>query len=194
MIIIHHGSGVRQAVADLMEGKTLIKPPYTDLKTEQVKELVEVYSQVWPQEDALLIAGPLDEANPSTLDVLLKRIEEPFEGAPELILWATDLGSVPDTIRSRCGERYHYQPQGEHPLYHKAERLYTAYKEQKLVDLCDTLRGVGKGDYRAILEAYAEVLVEKGDTDLWDEGLKRLLKRPRMSQVALYGYFVGGGL
>lgn len=191
MIIIHHGSGVTQALAELEEGKTVLER-YSDLKTDQVKELVEVYSQVHPQKNPTLIAGPLDEANPSVLDVLLKRIEEPLEGCPELILWAKDYGSVPETIRSRCGEKYHYQPQGTHPLYSKAERLYNAFKEQDMVELCSTLRSVGKSDYRAILEAYSEVLVEEGDMDLWDEEFKRLLKRPRMSQVALYGYFVGG--
>jgi hypothetical protein len=190
MLIIHHGSGVRGALADLMEGKTLVKPPYSDLKTDQVKELVEVYSQVWPQKNPLLIAGPLDEANPLTLDVLLKRIEEPFEGAPELLLWAHDLGSVPDTIRSRCGERFHYQPTGQHPLYSLGERFYSSIKSGSLPDLCSALRSTPKGEYRGVLEAYVEVLVDKEDLEGYDEGLKRLLKRPRMSQVALYGYFL----
>ena len=191
MIIIHHGSGVTQALAELEEGKTVLKN-YSDLKTGQVKELVEVYSQVHPQKNPLLIAGPLDEANPSVLDVLLKRIEEPLEGCPELILWARDYGSVPETIQSRCGEKYHYQPQGSHPLYSKAESLYISIREGNLVDLCSTLRSVGAEDYRAILEAYIEVLVEEGAMELWDSELKRLLKRPRMSRVSLYGYFIGG--
>ena len=191
MIVIHHGSGVEQALAELLEDKTLVKPAYVDLKVDAVRDLVEAYSQVWPHKNPCLLAGPLDEANPSTLDVLLKRIEEPLKGAPELLLWAKDYGSVPDTIRSRCSERYHYQPEGRHTLYTSGERLFDAVKEGSLVDLCDTLRHIGKDDYRGVLEAYVEVIVERGGWDQYTEGLKRLLKRTRVSQVALYGYFLG---
>jgi hypothetical protein len=194
MITIHHGSGVETAIAELLEGKTLIKPPYDDLKVDPVKDLVEAYSQVWPHKNACLLAGPLDAADPSTLDILLKRIEEPFENAPELILWAHDYGSVPETIRSRCSERYHYQPQGQHELYMLGEQLYDAIESSSLVDLSNTLRRVGKGQYRAILEAYVEVLVEREGWEHYTDGLKRLLGRKQMSAVALYGFFLGEDL
>lgn len=191
MLFIHHGSGVERALADLMDGKTLVKPPYRDLKTEQVKELVEVYSQVWPQNNPLLVAGPLDEANPQTLDILLKRIEEPYPNAPELILWARDYGSVPETIRSRCGERFHYQPQPQHPLYEQAERLYKAIKDSNLVQVSDSLKKIDKGQYRDFLEAYVDVLIEEEDMTLYDEGLKKILSRPLVRKVCVYGHFLG---
>jgi hypothetical protein len=174
-----------------MEGKALIKPPYTDLKTEQVKELVSVYSQVWPHDNPLLVAGPLDEANPQTLDILLKRIEEPFPNAPELILWARDYGSVPETIRSRCGEKFHYQPQPLHPLYEDARVLYTALQDSALVQVSDSLKKIEKGQYRAFLEAYVDVLVDEGGMGRYDEDLKRVLKRPLVRKVCVYGYFLG---
>ena len=191
MLFIHHGSGVERALADLMEGKTLVKPPYRDLKTDQVKELVEVYSQVWPQNNPLLVAGPLDEANPQTLDILLKRIEEPYPNSPELILWARDYGSVPETIRSRCGERFHYQPQPQHPLYEDAEKLYNGLKADNLVLVSDCLKKIDKGQHRAFLEAYVDVLVEEEDMDLYDEGLREVLSRPLVRKVCVYGYFLG---
>ena len=192
MIIIHHGSGVEGALGELLEYKNLIKPPYKDLKADQVRDLVETYSQVWPIRDAALLAGPLDEANPSTLDILLKRIEEPLEGSPELILWARDYGSVPATIRSRCGEQYHYQFVGQHVLYGLAETLLNAFLERNLVVVSDCLRKVDTGQYRGFLEAYVEVVLDKKLVGLYTEDLKRVLKRTRVSQVALYGFFLGG--
>ena len=177
MLFIHHGSGVERALADL--------------KTDQVKELVEVYSQVWPQNNPLLVAGPLDEANPQTLDILLKRIEEPYPNSPELILWARDYGSVPETIRSRCGERFHYQPQPQHPLYEDAEKLYNGLKADNLVLVSDCLKKIDKGQHRAFLEAYVDVLVEEEDMDLYDEGLREVLSRPLVRKVCVYGYFLG---
>lgn len=191
MLFIHHGSGVEIALSDLMEGKTLIKPPYQDLKTDAVKELVEMYSQVWPQDNPLLVAGPLDEANPQTLDILLKRIEEPYPSAPELILWARDYGSVPETIRSRCGERFHYQPQTQHPLYEDAKTLCKALSDENLVLVSDCLKKIEKGQHRAFLEAYVDVLVDEGLVDLYDDDLKAVLKRPHVRKICVYGYFLG---
>lgn len=191
MLFIHHGSGVERALSDLMEGKDLVKPPYRDLKTEAVKDLVETYSQVWPYENPLLVAGPLDEANPQTLDILLKRIEEPFPNAPELILWAKDYGSVPETIRSRCGERFHYQPKPPSPLYDQAKALYLALSTQTLVRVCDELKKLENGQYRDFLEAYVDVLVDEGDMERYDDELKKVLRRPLVRKVCVYGYFLG---
>ena len=191
MLIIHHGSGVERALSDLMEGKTLVKPPYVDLKTEAVKELVEVYSQVWPQDNPLLVAGPLDEANPQTLDILLKRIEEPFPDSPELLLWARDYGSVPETIRSRCGEKFHYQPQPQHPLFDDAKVLLEGLLDENLVLVSDCLKKIEKGQHRAFLEAYVDVLVDEGQVNLYGDDLKSILKRPHVRKVCVYGYFLG---
>lgn len=191
MILIHHGLGVETGLGELLEGKTLVKPPYRDLKADAVRDLVEAYSQTWPHKNPTLVAGPLDEANPSTLDILLKRIEEPYVGAPELILWAYDFGSVPETIRSRCGERYHFAPPTRHRLYEEGERLFEALLQDNLLGVCGVVGSLSKDDYRGILEALVEVSVKRGDLRFYTEGLKSLLRRPQMSQVALYGYFLG---
>jgi hypothetical protein len=192
MIVIHHGSGVETALGELLEDKNLVKPPYKDLKADAVRDLVDTYSQVWPIRNPVIVAGPLDEANPSTLDILLKRIEEPLEGSPELILWARDYGSVPPTIRSRCGEQFHYQFVGQHELYQLAETLLKGLLEKNLVVVSDSLRKVDTGQYRAFLEAYVEVILDREEVDLYTEDLKMVLRRPRVSQVALYGFFLGG--
>lgn len=191
MIVIHHGSGVEKGLADVLEDKTLVKPPYDDLKTDKVKDLVEVYSQVWPVENPALVAGPLDEANPSVLDILLKSIEEPLEGSPELILWARDLGSVPDTIRSRCGEKYHYQPEGRHLLFTQAESVLDAVLNSDMVSLSGVLSTLDSKSCRDFLEAYVEVILERGVLDLYSDRLKSILRRTRVSVVAVYGFFLG---
>jgi hypothetical protein len=191
MIKIHHGSGVETALSEIIEEMTLVRPPYDDLKTDKVKDLVEVCSQVWPQNNPCVLVGPLDGADPSTLDILLKTIEEPLEGSPYLILWAHDYGSVPATIRSRCSEKYHFQPSGRHALYSLAERLLKAHKEDNLLNVCRALSEVPKEETRGILEAFLEVVVEKGEWEVYTEEFKELLKRKTMSVTALYGFFLG---
>lgn len=191
MIKIHHGPGVEAGVAELLEDKTLVRPPYRDLKVDAVRELMEAYTQPWPYVNPTLVAGPLDEANPSTLDILLKRIEEPLSGSPELVLWAYDFGSVPDTIRSRCGEVYHFAPPTRHRLTEQGERLYGAIKQDNLVGVSEVLGSLQKEDYRGILEALVEVMGLREDYELYTEDLKGLLRRSVISQVALYGHFMG---
>ena len=192
MIIIHHGTGVESGLAEALEGKNLVKPPYENLKTDSVRDLVDTFSKIWPIDNPVLVAGPLDEADPSVLDILLKRIEEPLEGSPELVLWARDYGTVPDTIRSRCGEQYHYQPVGQHTLYRHAEGMLEAVLSNNLVDMSDILRNVEGKQSRDFLDAYVEVLLDRGELQLYEDSLKRVLRRKRVSQVALYGYFLGG--
>ena len=82
MIIIHHGTGVESGLAEALEGKKPCKAPYENLKTDSVRDLVDTFSKIWPIDNPVLVAWPLDEADPSVLDILLKRIEEPLEGSP----------------------------------------------------------------------------------------------------------------
>ena len=191
MIIIHHGNGVQTALGDILEDKTLIHPPFKDLKVEAVKTLVELFTQNHPQHNPCLVAGPLDDAEPSTLDILLKRIEEPVQYAPELVLWANDYGSVPLTIRSRCGEKYHYAPQIEHEKILTARSLYKALKDKNELEVFSLLKRVEKGSERAVLEAYLEVLVEESDCGKYDETLKRVMNVKRLNKTLLVGYFNG---
>jgi hypothetical protein len=82
----------------------LLHEPFGDagLKVGEAREFVALLQCPPVGEDAgSVVAGPLDYAAPKSTDVLLKTIEEPF---PHVfpVLWATDLGGVAATIRSRC--------------------------------------------------------------------------------------------
>lgn len=193
MIFIHHGRGVEQGLAEVLEDKYLIVEPISDLKVASVKHLVELYSQVYPYKNPCLVAGPLDEADPSTLDILLKRIEEPIRNAPELILWARDLGGVPDTIRSRCGEKYHYAPPQEHEKYEEGLIVFKALKEGDLGKVLSVLKDLKAGDERGLLEAFVEAILASNEYELYSEPLKRLVSRTRISKASLYGFFLGLG-
>lgn len=191
MIFIHHGRGVEGGLAETLEGYNLVHDPISDLKVAGVRLLVSLFTQVYPHKNPCLLAGPLDEADPSALDILLKRIEEPTPNSPTLILWAHDLGGVPDTIRSRCGERFHYAPQIEHDLYEEASSFFALFRADKLLRAMQVLAKVQKGSERAFLEAYVEVLLAEGATEFYGEELRALLGRKRISHSALQGFFLG---
>lgn len=191
MIFIHHGRGVKNGLAEELEGYDLVHEPITDLRVDGVRLLVSLFTQVHPYKNPCLVAGPLDEADPSALDILLKRIEEPTPNSPTLFLWANDLGGVPDTIRSRCGEKFYYAPHSEHDLYEDAEALYCSLREDNLLRGLKVLAKVEKGSERSFLEAYLEVLIKEEDTDLYTDELRSLLGRKRISSSALKGYFLG---
>lgn len=192
MILIHHGAGVEDGVRVVLEKYSLVKPPYESLKAAEVRDLVSSFNQAWPIPNAAILAGPLDEADPSTLDILLKSIEEPLEGSPTLILWARDYGAVPLTIRSRCGEKYHYAPPLPHSMRAQASSLFAALRDSDLLGAMVALKGVEKGAERGLLEAFVEVVLEEGAVDdFYTEELREILSFKQISQTALYGYFLG---
>jgi hypothetical protein len=192
MILIHHGAGVEDGVRVVLEKYSLVKPPYESLKAAEVRDLVSSFNQAWPIPNAAILAGPLDEADPSTLDILLKSIEEPLEGSPTLILWARDYGAVPLTIRSRCGEKYHYAPPLPHSMRAQASSLFASLRDSDLLGAMVALKGVDKGKERGLLEAFVEVVLEEGAVDdFYTEELREILSFKQISQTALYGYFLG---
>jgi hypothetical protein len=194
MIFIHHGRGVESALGELLEDYTLVHPAISDLKVEGVKLLVSLFSQNYPYKAPCLVAGPLDEADPSTLDILLKSIEEPVLNAPTLILWARDLGGVPHTIRSRCGERFHYAPSINHPNKTQGTALFEAVLKDDLLGVIHLLRKVENGQERGVLEAFLDEALLGGREDLCGGGLRELLDAPRISKASLLGYFLGEGV
>jgi len=54
----------------------------------------------------VVVVGPLDEAQPKALDVLLKPVEEHHADVVRPILWAWDIGGLPATLLSRCQTRW----------------------------------------------------------------------------------------
>ncbi len=188
MIIIHHGSGVRQGVAEVLDDYQVLKE-FGHLKTDDAKELMALYSQSWPQRNPALVVGPLDDVDSKVMDILLKRIEEPIPYAPTLILWAHDLGSVPHTIRSRCGETFHYAPPQPSPHAPLANRLLNALRTQDKLELMGVLRVIPKSEERAVIEAFLEVLISEGEARFYDGGLKGLLSAD-ISRLGVTGYFL----
>ena len=191
MIFIHHGRGVEAGLAEVLEGYDLVCDPISDLKVDGVRKLLTLFTQVHPHNNPCLVAGPLDEADPSTLDILLKRIEEPTPNSPTLILWANDLGSVPSTIRSRCGEKFYYAPPMVTTLYDQAERLFCDLREENLLGAMSVLVKLEKDNTRAFMEAYVEVILENESWEFYTEDLKFLLSRKIISPQAVKGYFLG---
>jgi hypothetical protein len=190
MIMIHHGNGVENALSDLCEGYTLVKPPYEDLKVDAVRELVLNLNTIWPHEEPALMAGPLDSIlKADVLDTLLKSIEEPLSGAPHLILWAHDLGAVSSTIRSRCGEKYHYAPPVRHELYEDAERLLRAVQSISDRDIVVALRSMPRGKEGQFMRAYVEVIEEEELFHLYDTGVHALVS-DHTSALQVYAYFM----
>jgi len=191
MIFIHHGRGVESGLADALEGFDLVHEPFSDLKVDGVRKLIEFFTQVYPHHNPCLVAGPLDEADPRALDILLKRIEEPTPKSPTLILWANDLGSVPPTIRSRCGEKFHFAPVMRHDLYEEAKALFDDLRADNYLGGMMTLKRVEKGSERSFFEAYLEVILNEDSLHLYTERLRSLLSRKTISQSLLQGYFLG---
>lgn len=102
---LFHGPGARlAALNEAARLGRLLHEPFGDegLKVAEAREFVSLL-QCAPvgETDGVVIAGPMDHAMPKSSDVFLKSIEEPPLFVHPL-LWATDLGGVSVTVRSRC--------------------------------------------------------------------------------------------
>mgnify|MGYP006893772726 FL=1 len=64
-------------------------------------------------------------------------------------------------------------------------------RDKKELDLFSLLRDVPKGEERAVLEAYLEVLVEESDYQRYDSTLKEVMNVSRLNRTLLVGYFNG---
>jgi len=189
MIFIHHGTGVEAYLSELLETKKLVVPEYKNLNVASVKDLVSNYSKVWPVRDGVIVAGALDQVRSTEiLDILLKSIEDPIPNAPELILWAYDLGSVPKTIRSRCGEKYHYQYETQNVHYKDAERLLKALKDKDILSLTLILKNVPKSDVGAFINGFMEVLLDHNLVGFYEDNLRDIVKTN--SKAHMFSYFL----
>ncbi len=195
MIIVHHGLGVHKGIETFIEenGFKQVKPAYEKLNVEEVKNLVADLKVIYPEPKPCLIAGPLDEAEPSNLDTLLKIVEEPLPNTPTLILWAYDFGSVPSTIRSRCGEKYWFAPEQDHKLLDKANSFLTASLIDKdFASAILILKEINKGLERSFIEACCESLLKNPDLEYHLNRFslftifKRHLLNKRISKLSLY--------
>jgi len=103
--LIYHGPGAFQCALDeAARVGQLLHSPFGEggLKVDAARKIVSLLQAAPIGIDmGVILVGPMDWAPPKSADVLLKTIEEPPDFA-QVILWATDLGGVRDTIRSRC--------------------------------------------------------------------------------------------
>lgn len=103
--LLYHGPGALPAVLKKAETMgRLIHEPFGEggLKVDDARLFVSLM-QCPPvgMDHGVLVAGPMDHAAPKSADALLMSIEAPPPFVHPL-LWATDLGGVASTIRSRC--------------------------------------------------------------------------------------------
>jgi len=195
MIIVHHGLGVSKGIETFIEENSLkqVKPSYEKLNAEEVRNLVADLKVIYPDKNPCLIAGPLDEADPSNLDTLLKIVEEPLPNTPTLILWAHDFGSVPPTIRSRCGERYWFAVEQDHNLLNKANDFLNAILiDRKFNEIISIIKEIPKGSERSFMEACCESLLKNESLEYYQDRfslftiIKRHLMNKRISKLSLY--------
>jgi hypothetical protein len=104
--LLCHGPGARQfAVDEAGRRGRLLHAPFGDdgLKVDDAREMVSLLQSAPLGIDlGVVIAGPMDMTKGlKSADALLKSIEQPNKYV-QAILWATDIGGVKGTIRSRC--------------------------------------------------------------------------------------------
>jgi len=121
---LFHGPGAREAaVAEQHNLGRPISEPIGDegIKIDDARRIIDLMEMA-PVGDqpGVLVFGPIDRAQQSASDVLLKVVEEFHSDGVRPVIWATDLGSVSNTIRSRCLHRW--CPYAEHPIDDSAAR------------------------------------------------------------------------
>lgn len=170
MITIHHGQGFN--LNSILEDKFLVAEPFTNIKTADIRQIVELYTQTHPYNNACIVAGPIDEANPDILDPLLKPMEEPIPNAPILILWAKDIADVPDPIRSRCAERYYPSYALQHEIKYLGSDLKTHLYNKDRLNVIRTLKETPDKGEILLIEALLESILEDEDylrsIKVWD--------------------------
>lgn len=171
--ILYYGPGAEQdALAEAQRVGRLLAPPFGSegLKVDGAREAVALLGAP-PVGDRLgvIVIGKMDEVNPQAADVLLKSIEEFDPRAVLPILWARDLGGVPDTIRSRCLDRWsHADLDDDEPLYDLARRIVDLHAAGDIARLVILFQQEDLKKREAdLLAAMARCLISGERSDLW---------------------------
>lgn len=179
--ILFHGPGAEGAAkAKSSVIGRLLHAPFggEGLKIAESREIVELMNSASVGDDpGVLVIGPMDRANRSAQDVLLKNIEEFDDRIVRPILWAIDEAEVLPTIRSRCVKQWCAGPD----LYDE-DMLYQARAVMDcslMGDVAGLIEAVKDRDPRLLLEATARVMIEQGfdkkSADLWGR-VRQLLR------------------
>lgn len=176
--ILFHGPGAeRAAKAKVPSLGRLLHEPFGDkgLKIAESREIIGLMNSA-PVGDSpgVIVIGPMDRANRSAQDVLLKNIEEFDDRIIRPVLWAHDEADVLGTIRSRCVRQWcpGSQVADEDALY-QARAVVECYMAKDIAGLIEALKD---RDPRSILEAIAQALSERG---FEEDGLLELWDRVR---------------
>jgi len=152
----------------------LLHEPFGEsgLKIAESREVIELMNSTSVGDQAgVVVLGPMDRAQRSAQDVLLKSIEE-FDGeGTRPVLWAFDETEVLPTIRSRCLRQW--CPGAivqDETVVETARSTVTLALHRDVPGLIEILKDA---DPREVLEAVAQVLAEREfdeDTrDLWEQ-------------------------
>jgi len=143
--LLFHGPGAEQAAREeATQSGMLAAPPFgtgKGLRVAAAREVVGLLQSpvIGSRRGVVLIR--LDDADPKTQDVLLKTLEDYDTSAWQIILWVGDIGSVRDTVRSRCFARWVNMQSDETPRLHGAAQNLLSYVEKnQIAELISSVR------------------------------------------------------
>jgi len=198
--LLFHGPGARQhALDEASRVGVLLHEPFGEdgLKVDAARLIVGLLQSAPIGIDlGSLVIGPMDKVPSKSADVLLKTVEEPPDFA-RLILWATDLGGVRDTIRSRCLPIWcpatGFEPVDEE-LEATARELLQASLDGRYFDV-PLLVAKMKGKEAELLAEVAEAMTGRAYNSrtlpLW-ERIREAAKYPRPLPIEVILAFVSG--
>lgn len=201
--MLFHGPGARgEAERTLPQIGRRIAEPFglEGLKIDEARDIISLMqsAQVGDQPGCVLV-GPLDEARQAATDVLLKVVEEFDPEAVRPVLWAHDLGSVSQTIVSRCVHRW--CPKGTSSVNEDSMKLafdlVDATLRKDRARVIEMLRNVKSEGFADLVEATTRVLAMAPEQltgnrfVLWERVRKLALYR-HMGKTEVLAVFAGG--
>jgi len=137
------------------------------LKVDDAREAVRLMRAPPVSGERGVVLVGLDGATLRTQDVLLKTLEEADGSVMIMVLWATDLGNVAETVRSRCFLYWQNAPEKEPELSTAGVVILKHLDKGHLAELVEVLQS-HKGDELALLDALAYHLsTDPERSDLW---------------------------
>ena len=195
--VLFHGPGGREAAlrAARLSGR-LLGDPIGDsgLKVDDSRQIVLLANSSGIGDAApCIVVGPLDDATPEAGDALLKTLEDLSEAPLRIFLWASYLGGVIPTIRSRTRHEWCPFSEAGSPFAHleeDARSLCAAALDGNSSRILSLVRGCGTDtDWAALAQSIMNVLSESMAADgvrsavLWEA--LRGLRRKSLSRLAL---------
>ena len=191
--ILYHGPGAKgSAISEANRIGRMVGGPFGDggLKVDEAREIINLLSSTPVGEiTGVVVAGPMDEANPKASDTLLKTVEEAPSEYVALIMWANDLGGVSPTIRSRCLEKWS-DSIGNHdddPIMVASIRIVEAVLANDILSIINTARPFDKRESE-LISAISNVMSGKLEVAEIRSAWSRLIvvaarRNPMMSEI-----------